>query len=154
MASVRQRVRKSRVKRKPTPPRNTELEVINDAHQGQFPLGSAAGIVAVATAHRRPIFDLQGGAGEYVRVCGRRWHHRLDAAGLDTCVKPSGYITAQIEGATSRPSTLRFDRRRGHRRSESSHSSEPAVAAAWRAFPGLDFRTTVSGSARSQRRSR
>jgi hypothetical protein len=66
-------------------------------------LGSAAGIVAVASAQAADLPTRKGPvAAEYVRVCS------ITVAGVpvvgfvlpgsDTCVKISGYITAQIEG--------------------------------------------------------
>jgi hypothetical protein len=66
-------------------------------------LGSAAGIVAVASAQAADLPTRKGPvAAEYVRVCS------ITVAGApvvgfvipgsDTCIKISGYITAQIEG--------------------------------------------------------
>ena len=70
-------------------------------------LGSAAGIVAVASAQAADLPTRKGPvAAEYVRVCS------ITVAGApvvgfvlpgsDTCVKVSGYITGQIEGGNVR----------------------------------------------------
>ena len=66
-------------------------------------LGSAAGVVAVASAQAADLPTRKGPvAAEYVRVCS------ITVAGApvvgfvlpgsDTCLKISGYITGQIEG--------------------------------------------------------
>jgi len=72
-------------------------------------LGSAAGIVAVASAQAADLPTRKGPvAAEYVRICS------ITVAGApvvgfvlpgsDTCLKMSGYITGQIEGGNVRNS--------------------------------------------------
>jgi len=65
-------------------------------------LGSAAGIVAVASAQAADLPTKKGApAAEYVKVCsvtvGGKPVVGFTIPGSDTCLKISGYITAQIE---------------------------------------------------------
>ena len=61
-------------------------------------LGSAAGIVAVATAQAADLPTRKAAPVEYVRVCNVGGITGWTLPGSDTCVKFSGYITAQFEG--------------------------------------------------------
>ena len=61
-------------------------------------LGSAAGIVAVATAQAADLPTRKAAPVEYVRVCNVGGITGWTLPGSDTCVKLSGYITAQFTG--------------------------------------------------------
>ena len=61
-------------------------------------LGSAAGIVAVASAQAADLPTHKAAPVEYVRVCNVGGIVGWVLPGSDTCVKLSGYITAQFEG--------------------------------------------------------
>src|SRR6516165_12617064 len=61
-------------------------------------LGSAAGIVAVASAQAADLPTRKAAPVEYVRVCNVGGITGWTLPGSDTCVKFSGYITAQFEG--------------------------------------------------------
>ena len=61
-------------------------------------LGSAAGIVAVATAQAADLPTRKAAPVEYVRVCNVGGITGWTLPGSDTCVKFSGYITAQFMG--------------------------------------------------------
>ena len=61
-------------------------------------LGSAAGIVAVASAQAADLPTKKAAPVEYVRVCNVGGITGWTLPGSDTCVKFSGYITAQFEG--------------------------------------------------------
>ena len=61
-------------------------------------LGSAAGIVAVATAQAADLPTRKAAPVEYVRVCNVGGITGWTLPGSDTCVKLSGYITAQVVG--------------------------------------------------------
>ena len=61
-------------------------------------LGSAAGIVAVATAQAADLPTRKAAPVEYVRVCNVGGITGWTLPGSDTCVKFSGYLTAQFEG--------------------------------------------------------
>ena len=61
-------------------------------------LGSAAGIVAVASAQAADLPTKKAAPVEYVRVCNVGGITGWTLPGSDTCVKFSGYITAQVEG--------------------------------------------------------
>jgi len=61
-------------------------------------LGSAAGIVAVATAQAADLPTRKAAPVEYVRVCNVGGITGWTLPGSDTCVKFSGYITAQFVG--------------------------------------------------------
>ncbi|MGB7973813.1 MAG: porin, partial [Roseiarcus sp.] len=61
-------------------------------------LGSAAGIVAVATAQAADLPTRKAAPVEYVRVCNVGGITGWTLPGSDTCVKFSGYITAQFTG--------------------------------------------------------
>ncbi len=66
-------------------------------------LGSAAGIVAVASAQAADLPTKKGApAAQYVRICtitaGGTPITGFVLPGSDTCLKISGYVTAQIEG--------------------------------------------------------
>ena len=68
-------------------------------------LGSAAGIVAVASAQAADLPTRKAAPVEYVKVCNVGGITGWTLPGSDTCVKFSGYITAQFRAATSTPST-------------------------------------------------
>ena len=61
-------------------------------------LGSAAGIVAVGAAQAADLPTRKAAPVEYVRVCNVGGITGWTLPGSDTCVKFSGYITAQVEG--------------------------------------------------------
>ena len=61
-------------------------------------LGSAAGIVAVASAQAADLPTRKAAPIEYVKVCNVGGITGWTLPGSDTCVKFSGYITAQFEG--------------------------------------------------------
>ena len=61
-------------------------------------LGSAAGIVAVASAQAADLPTRKAAPVEYVKVCNVGGITGWTLPGSDTCVKFSGYITGQFEG--------------------------------------------------------
>ncbi len=61
-------------------------------------LGSAAGIVAVATAQAADLPTRKAAPVEYVRVCNVGGITGWTLPGSDTCLKISGYVTAQFVG--------------------------------------------------------
>jgi Porin subfamily len=61
-------------------------------------LGSAAGIVAVASAQAADLPTKKAAPVEYVKVCNVGGITGWTLPGSDTCVKFSGYITAQFTG--------------------------------------------------------
>jgi hypothetical protein len=61
-------------------------------------LGSAAGIVAVASAGAADLPTRKAAPVEYVRVCNVGGITGWTLPGSDTCVKFSGYITGQLTG--------------------------------------------------------
>ncbi len=61
-------------------------------------LGSAAGIVAVASAQAADLPTRKAAPVEYVKICNVGGIVGWTLPGSDTCVKFSGYITAQFEG--------------------------------------------------------
>jgi hypothetical protein len=60
-------------------------------------LGSAAGIVAVAAAQAADLPTKKAAPAEYVKVCNVGGMAGFIIPGSDTCLKISGYITAQFE---------------------------------------------------------
>ena len=61
-------------------------------------LGSAAGIVAVASAQAADLPTRKAAPVEYVGVCNVGGITGWTLPGSDTCVKFSGYVTAQFVG--------------------------------------------------------
>ena len=61
-------------------------------------LGSAAGIVAVAGAQAADLPTKKAAPAEYVKICNVGGMAGFIIPGSDTCLKISGYITAQVEG--------------------------------------------------------
>ena len=61
-------------------------------------LGSATGIVAVASAQAADLPTRKAAPVEYVKVCNVGGITGWTLPGSDTCVKLSGYLTAQVEG--------------------------------------------------------
>jgi hypothetical protein len=61
-------------------------------------LGSAAGIIAVASAEAADLPTRKAAPVEYVKVCNVGGITGWTLPGSDTCVKFSGYITAQFTG--------------------------------------------------------
>src|SRR5271169_3657767 len=61
-------------------------------------MGSAAGIVAVASAQAADLPTKKAAPVEYVKVCNVGGVTGWTLPGSDTCVKFSGYLTAQFEG--------------------------------------------------------
>src|SRR5215469_12248450 len=60
-------------------------------------LGSAAGIVAVATAQAADLPTRKAAPAEYVKICNVGGIAGFILPGSDTCFKISGYVTGQIE---------------------------------------------------------
>jgi Porin subfamily len=60
-------------------------------------LGSAAGIVAVASAQAADLPTKKAAPAEYVKICNVGGMAGFIIPGSDTCLKIGGYITAQIE---------------------------------------------------------
>ena len=88
--------RKSKVRRKPTPTTSnwrSQMTLIKS-----LLLGSAAGIVAVASAQAADLPTKKAAPVEYVKVCNVGGITGWTLPGSDTCVKFSGYITAQFDG--------------------------------------------------------
>ena len=72
-------------------------------------LGSAAGLVAVASAQAADLPTRKAAPVEYVRVCNVGGITGWTMPGSDTCVKISGYMTAHfIGGNISQPVQLRL----------------------------------------------
>jgi hypothetical protein len=61
-------------------------------------MGSAAGIVAVASAQAADLPTKKAAPVEYVKVCNVGGVTGWTLPGSDTCVKFSGYLTGQVEG--------------------------------------------------------
>ena len=61
-------------------------------------LGSAAGLVAVASAQAADLPTRKAAPVEYVRVCNVGGVTGWTLPGSDTCLKLSGYITGQFVG--------------------------------------------------------
>src|SRR5580698_10363458 len=61
-------------------------------------LGSAAGIVAVASAQADDLPTKKAAPAEYVKICNVGGMAGFIIPGSDTCLKIGGYITAQVEG--------------------------------------------------------
>src|SRR6202451_1041457 len=61
-------------------------------------LGSAAGLVAVASAQAADLPTRKAAPVEYVRVCNVGGITGWVLPGSDTCVKLSGYVTAHVIG--------------------------------------------------------
>ncbi|MGC9959385.1 porin, partial [Roseiarcus sp.] len=106
-------------------------------------LGSAAGIVAVASAQAADLPTKKAAPVEYVKVCNVGGITGWTLPGSDTCVKLSGYITAQIEGGN-----LNTQYNYGSIGDAATAAANPlvpqnsAVAAALAGVSGLDSRTT------------
>jgi len=60
-------------------------------------LGSAAGIVAVASAQAADLPTRKAAPAEYVRICNVGGMAGFVIPGSDTCLKIGGYVTAQVE---------------------------------------------------------
>jgi len=106
-------------------------------------LGSAAGIVAVASAQAADLPTRKAAPVEYVRVCNVGGITGWTLPGSDTCVKLSGYITAQFEGGN-----LNTQYNYGSISDAATAAANPlvpqsaAVASALAGITGLDSRTT------------
>ena len=106
-------------------------------------LGSAAGIVAVATAQAADLPTRKAAPVEYVRVCNVGGITGWTLPGSDTCVKMSGYITSQMTGGN-----LNTQYNYGSIGDAAMAAANPlipqsaAVAAALAGASGLDSRTT------------
>ena len=64
-------------------------------------LGSAAGIVAVASAQAADLPTRKAAPVEYVRVCNVGGITGWTLPGSDTCLKISGFVTAQFVGGNT-----------------------------------------------------
>ena len=60
-------------------------------------LGSAAGIVAVASAQAADLPTKKAAPAEYVKICNVGGMAGFVIPGSNTCLKIGGYVTAQIE---------------------------------------------------------
>lgn len=106
-------------------------------------LGSAAGIVAVASAQAADLPTRKAAPVEYVRVCNVGGITGWTLPGSDTCVKFSGYMTAQFEGGN-----LTTQYNYGSIGEAADAAANPlvpqsaAVAAALAGISGLDSRFT------------
>ena len=106
-------------------------------------LGSAAGIVAVASAQAADLPTRKAAPVEYVRVCNVGGVTGWTLPGSDTCVKLSGYITAQFEGGN-----LNTQYNYGSIGDAATAAANPlvpqsaAVASALAGITGLDSRNT------------
>ena len=106
-------------------------------------LGSAAGIVAVASAQAADLPTKKAAPVEYVRVCNVGGITGWTLPGSDTCVKFSGYVTAQFEGGN-----LNTQYNYGSIGDAATAAANPlvpqsaAVAAGLAAISPLDSRTT------------
>jgi hypothetical protein len=106
-------------------------------------LGSAAGIVAVASAQAADLPTKKAAPVEYVRVCNVGGITGWTLPGSDTCVKFSGYLTAQFEGGN-----LNTQYNYGSISDAATAAANPlvaqspAVAAALASVEGLDSRNT------------
>jgi Porin subfamily len=65
-------------------------------------LGSAAGVVAVAGAQAADLPTRKAAPAEYVKICNVGGMAGFVIPGSDTCLKISGYVTAQIEGGNTK----------------------------------------------------
>src|SRR5438105_5973212 len=72
-----------------------------------FLLGSGAAIVAVAGAQAADLPTKKAAPAEYVKICNVGGMAGFVIPGSDTCLKISGYITAQIEGGNLQTNYLR-----------------------------------------------
>ena len=70
-------------------------------------LGSAAGLVAVASAQAADLPTRKAAPVEYVRVCNVGGITGWTLPGSDTCLKICGYMTAHFIGGNLAPSTTR-----------------------------------------------
>jgi Porin subfamily len=106
-------------------------------------LGSAAGIIAVASAKAADLPTKKAAPVEYVRVCNVGGVTGWTLPGSDTCVKFSGYITGQFVGGN-----LNTQYNWGTLTEAASAAANPfvpqsaAVAAALAGVAGLDTRNT------------
>src|SRR5579863_10091904 len=106
-------------------------------------LGSAAGIVAVASAQAADLPTRKAAPVEYVKVCNVGGITGWTLPGSDTCVKFSGYITAQFVGGN-----LNTQYNWGTLTDAAGAAANPlvpqsaAVAAALAGVEGLDTRNT------------
>jgi hypothetical protein len=66
-----------------------------------FLLGSGAAIIAVAGAQAADLPTKKAAPAEYVKICNVGGMAGFVLPGSDTCLKISGYITAQIEGGNT-----------------------------------------------------
>src|SRR5271156_3756612 len=132
---------KLRVRRKPTPTTSnwrSQMTLIKS-----LLLGSAAGIVAVASAQAADLPTKKAAPVEYVKVCNVGGITGWTLPGSDTCVKFSGYITAQVEGGN-----LQTQYNYGSIGDAAFAASNffipqsPGVAAALASVSGLDTRVT------------
>jgi hypothetical protein len=106
-------------------------------------LGSAAGIVAVASAQAADLPTKKAAPVEYVKVCNVGGITGWTLPGSDTCVKFSGYVTAQVEGGN-----LNTQYNYGSIADAATAAANPlipqsaAVAAALASISTLDIRNT------------
>ena len=106
-------------------------------------LGSAAGIVAVASAQAADLPTRKAAPVEYVKVCNVGGITGWTLPGSDTCVKFSGYITAQVTGGN-----LQTQYNYGSIGNAAFAASnffipqDPGVAAGLASISGLDSRVT------------
>ena len=153
ITSVRQRAAEVESVKKSTPTKYGTGRQDDAPHQGHL-LGSAAGIVAVASA-RRPIFR-----PERRRRSNSVSFATSPASPAGRCrarhlVKLSGYIDARSRAATSRPIIITNRSRRGDAPRKSSRSPRALLSRRlWRASPVSWTRSTQRVLLAGQRRSR
>ncbi len=106
-------------------------------------LGSAAGVVAVASAQAADLPTRKAAPVEYVKICNVGGITGWTLPGSDTCVKFSGYMTGQFVGGN-----LNTQYNYGTLSDAATAASNPfvpqnaAVAAALTSVEGLDTRNT------------
>jgi hypothetical protein len=106
-------------------------------------LGSGAGIVAVASAQAADLPTRKAAPVEYVKVCNVGGITGWTLPGSDTCVKFSGYITAQFEGGNLNTQySWGSLANAGIAAANPFVPQNPAVATAIAAVSGLDTRNT------------
>jgi hypothetical protein len=105
-------------------------------------LGSAAGIVAVASTQAADLPTKKAAPVEYVRICNVGGITGWTLPGSDTCVKFSGYITAQFEGGNLETQYNFGSISDAAAAAATTPGLNPAVATALNTISPLDSRAT------------
>ena len=104
-------------------------------------LGSAAGIVAVASAQAADLPTRKAApVAEYVKICNVGGITGWTMPGSDTCMKVSGYMTAQFTGGNL--NTQYNYGTAGEAAFAANAAGNPGYAAALRTLAGIDNRNT------------